>query len=89
MREGMYAIHKQNVTSYIDVVSFSYLPVYSPVQPDFDTGGMINEGKFCISLEDAIEIVNTMLLADSSESVSPLSMEGISEISEEEYYKIE
>ena len=72
-------------THYEKIISFSYLPVYVSTklmeELDIKTDISLYE-----ELNDLLPIVNNII---SMQGYNNISMEGITEITEEEYYKID
>lgn len=73
-------------TVNLDPYSFSYLPLYISSEL-INNFGLNNIQGGYKSLEEIIDIVNIM--ASKFEFSINISMEGITEITEEEYYKID
>lgn len=74
-------------TMYLKPYSFSYLPLYISSEV-INLLELNNVQEGFKSLEEVIELINIIVPKISSFSIN-LSMEGITEITEEEYYKID
>lgn len=69
-----------------DIMAFSYLPVSMPdyIQEIFGV-----QYQMPFNINDLIEYINMIIKVVLNLDIEPISMEGITEITEEEYYKID
>lgn len=69
-----------------DIVAFSYIPVSMPNYIQ-EAVGLSYQMPF--NIKDLIEFINIVIKDVLNLDIQPISMEGITEITEEEYYKID
>lgn len=80
-----YPVFNDGIGSINNLIGFSYLPVYIDKVLVEAFGLSVKHGLY--SFEDIIENISTILNSMGIELI--LSMEGITEITEEEYYKVD
>lgn len=72
-----------SINDNVNIEAFSFLPVYiDDTSKDQSGGGFIMDG--FLDIEKCIELLNSMQVTEY-----PITMEGITEITEEEYYKMD
>lgn len=83
---GDYLISANNGSSEEETIAFSYIPLIVPnyAQEIFGT-----QYQMPFNINDLIECINIVIKDVLNLDIEPISMEGITEITEEEYYKID